>query len=456
MSVNSTISAISTPNAAGGIGIVRISGNDAFAVAEKCFRPVSGKKISEMKGYTAAYGSAFDGGGDIDDGVCIVYRSPHSYTGENTVEICCHGGLFVMQRVLRATFSAGAAAAGPGEFTKRAFLNGKMDLTQAESVMGIISAQGTASLNASRAALEGAVSRKTEGISHLLLSAAASLAAWADYPEDDVPAVEGDTLMSSLENALSELKTLIERCDNGKAVTEGVRTVICGKPNVGKSTLMNLLSGYDRSIVTSIAGTTRDVVEETVRLGDIVLRLADTAGIRETEDEVEKIGVGEAKKRLENADLIIAVFDISRPLSEEDEQLLAQCRGRRSVAVINKSDLPNVLDTDKIRQFIPETLLMSARAGDAAEELKTVLERVLGVDSVDFTQEILIGERQRQCAVNALEYTNEAIEALQNGLTLDAVNVSIDCALEELLSLTGKRVTDETVNEVFSKFCVGK
>lgn len=451
-----TVAAISTPNAAGGIGIVRLSGDDAFTISDACFRSISGKKLGEMKGYTASYGTVFDADGDIDDGVCIVYRAPHSFTGENTVEICCHGGLFVMTKVLRAVLNAGAAAAGPGEFTKRAFLNGKMDLAQAESVMGVISAQGTVALNASRNALEGAVSRKTSQISSMLLSAAASLAAWADYPEDDVPAVDGSSLADSLKKAAEELRTLIERCDNGKAVTEGVRTVICGKPNVGKSTLMNLLTGYDRSIVTSVAGTTRDVVEETVRLGDIVLRLADTAGIHETTDEVEKIGVMAAKKRMENADLTIAVFDNSRELSDEDLTLLEDCVGKRCVAVINKTDLQTAFDYETVKKYIPEVVFISAKNSDSADSLTSALERVLGVASADFTQEMLIGERQRNCAVKALEYVREAIGALEGGLTLDAVNVSIDCALGELMSLTGKKVTDETVNEVFSKFCVGK
>lgn len=452
----SVIAAISTPNAAGGIGIVRVSGDGAFLIADSCFRSVSGRKLSGMKGYTAAFGTVFDDSGDIDECVCIVYRAPHSYTGEDTVELSCHGGLFIMQKVLRAVLSAGAVPASPGEFTRRAFLNGKMDLSQAESVMALISAQGTAALNASRNTLEGAISRKTEEISGLLLSAAASLAAWADYPEDDVPAVEGKTLGETLSAAEAQLSRLIDRCDSGKAVTEGVRTVICGKPNVGKSTLMNLLTGYDRSIVTSVAGTTRDVVEETVRLGDVVLRLADTAGIHETNDEVEKIGVSAAKKRLENADLIIAVFDISRPLSEEDEELLRACRTRRAVAVINKTDLTQELDTRTVGEYIPETVELSAKSADSADTLKCAIEKILGVDETDFTQEMLIGERQRQCAVNALSFVREALGALNAGLTLDAVNISIDSALGELMSLTGKRVTEETVNEVFAKFCVGK
>jgi tRNA modification GTPase len=361
-----------------------------------------------------------------------------------------------MQRVLRAVLAAGAVSAGPGEFTKRAFLNGKMDLVQAESVMNIISAQGSASLNASRNALKGAVGKKADEISEMLISAAASLAAWADYPEDDVPAVDGQSLSVSLENAAKELKKLIDRCDNGKAVTEGVRTVICGKPNVGKSTLMNLLSGYDRSIVTSVAGTTRDVVEETVRIGDIILRLADTAGIHETEDEVESIGVDIARDRIENADFTLAVFDVSRELTKEDAELLELCRGRRCVAVINKTDLENVLCTDEIKRSIPEVVYISAKNPDSADVLKAALERTLGLDRTDLSQEVLIGERQRKSVVDALRFVNEAIEALNCGLTLDAVNVSIDCALSSLYSLTGKRVTDETVNEVFKRFCVGK
>lgn len=452
----STIAAISTPNAAGGIGIIRLSGEDAINITEKCFRPFSGKSVSGMQGYTAAYGEVLDGAETVDEAVVLLYRAPKSYTGENVAEICCHGGLFIMQKVLRIVLSLGAVPAEPGEFTKRAFLNGKMDLAQAESVMNVISAQGSAALNAAQNTLRGNVSRKIDEIASSLVTAAAGLAAWADYPDEDIPAVENGELLKTVEGAENELNRLIARYDSGKAVTQGVNTVICGKPNVGKSTLMNLLSGYSRSIVTSVAGTTRDVVEETVRLGDVLLRLADTAGLHDTADEVESIGVEIAKERIETADLILAVFDLSRSLTSEDRELIEQCRGKRCAAVINKNDLEPAFDVSEIKKAIPVTVTVSANSPACADELKQAIEKVLGTEGLDFSQEMLAGERQLACAKKASQCLAEAHEALVNGMTVDAVNVSIDCALDELYSLTGKKTTEETVSEVFRKFCVGK
>ena len=452
----STIAAISTPNAAGGIGIVRLSGGEAISIAERAFRAYSGKPVKEMKGYTAAYGEVFDAEGPVDEAVLLVYRAPKSYTGEDVAEICCHGGLFIMQKVLRTVLSLGAVPAQAGEFTRRAFLNGKMDLAQAESVMNVIAAQGNAALNAARNTLQGSVSKKIGAIAAKLVTAAAGLAAWADYPDEDIPEVENGALLQTVTEAEGELNRLIARYDSGRAVTQGVNTVICGKPNVGKSTLMNLLSGYSRSIVTSVAGTTRDVVEETVRVGDILLRLADTAGLRDTEDEVERIGVSIAKERIEGADLVLAVFDSSRPLTEEDQELIAQCKGKRCVAVVNKSDLEPAFDPDFLRKDIPAVVVVSAKDPACADALKAALEQTLGTGGLDFSQEILAGERQLNCAKNASACLREAREALECGMTVDAVNVSIDCALNELYALTGQKATEETVNEVFRRFCVGK
>lgn len=452
----STIAAISTPNAAGGIGIIRISGEDALNIADKCFFPFSKKKVTEMKGYRAAYGQVKDGDQTIDEAVIIVYRAPKSYTGENVAEICCHGGLYIMQRVLRLLFSLGANPAEPGEFTKRAYLNGKMDLSQAESVMSVISAGGEAALNAARNTLEGSVSRKIGDISSSLISSAAALAAWADYPDEDIPAVENGELLKSINTSRKELQKLIERYDNGRAVREGVNTVICGKPNVGKSTLMNVLAGCRRSIVTSVAGTTRDVIEETVKLGDIVLRLADTAGIRETPDEIESIGVEMAKQKVETADLILAVFDVSRTLDNEDEALLKMCEGKRCLAIINKSDLESQFSTDEIKKHIPNVISLCAKNDESADKIRTALEKILGTSGLDFTQEMLTAERQYNCCKKALADLDDAENALISGLTPDAVNVSIDCAIDELLTLTGKKASEEIINEVFSKFCVGK
>lgn len=452
----STIAAIATPNAAGGIGIIRISGEDAITITEKCFRAYSGKKVSDMQGYTAAYGQIYDGNSPVDEAVIIVYRAPKSYTGENVCEICCHGGLYIMQKVLRLVFTLGAVPAQAGEFTKRAYLNGKMDLTQAESVMSIISATGEAALNAARNTLKGNVSKKIGDICSSLITAAAGLAAWSDYPDEDIPAVESNALHLTLSEAGNELQRLLDRYDSGKAVTEGVNTVICGKPNVGKSTLMNVLSGCERSIVTSIAGTTRDIVEETVRIGDILLRLADTAGIHETCDEVESIGVNMAKDRIDLSDLVLAVFDVSRPLDSEDISLLELCKGKRCLGIVNKTDLEPCFTKDDIREYIPHTISLSAKKEEGTEEIRTALEQILGTEGLDFSQEILCAGRQYECARKAKECIDEAIFALDCGLTVDAVNVSIDCAIEQLLTLTGKKASEEIVNEVFTKFCVGK
>lgn len=452
----STIAAIATPNAAGGIGIIRISGDDALNITEKCFRAYSGKKVCDMKGYQASYGQIFEDDSPVDDAVILVYRAPRSYTGENVCEICCHGGLYIMQKVLRLIFTLGASPAEAGEFTKRAYLNGKMDLAQAESVMSIISASGEAAMNAARNTLKGNVSKKIGGICSSLISAAAALAAWSDYPDEDIPAVENEELYKTITTASQELNILLNRYDSGKAVTEGVNTVICGKPNVGKSTLMNILSGCQRSIVTSVAGTTRDIIEETVRVGDILLRLADTAGIHDTEDEVESIGVNMAKSRIDSSDLVLAVFDVSRPLDKEDISLLELCKDKRCLAIVNKSDLPSYFSKEDIEKYIPHTIILSAKTEEGTDLIRTSLEEILGTAGLDFSQEMLSAGRQYECARKAKECLDEAAYALQSGLTVDAVNVSIDCAIEQLLTLTGKKASEEIVNEVFTKFCVGK
>lgn len=451
-----TIAAISTPNAAGGIGIIRVSGEDSIPVTEKLFTSYYGKKLSEMKGYTAAYGKVYDADGDIDDAVVIVYRAPRSYTGEDVTEICCHGGLYILQRVLRAVFAAGASAAGPGEFTKRAFLNGRIGLTEAESVMNVISAQGEASLRAARSTLEGSIAKKAARITESLLTANAGLAVWADYPDEDIPAVERGALLKTLTEALSELDRLTQNYDNGKAVTEGVKTVICGKPNVGKSTLMNALAGCRKSIVTPVAGTTRDIVEETVRLGDILLRLADTAGIHDTEDIVESIGVEMAKDAVRDSDLVLAVFDVSRPLDDEDRELLKMCREKKSVAVINKTDLGSMFTEEEIRGYADRTIQISAKDGECTEALKAALTELLGTEGLDFTSEMLANERQYDCVKRAAEAIRDAINNLNSGMTLDVINIDTDRALDSLYELTGKTAKEETVNEIFRKFCVGK
>lgn len=452
----STIAAICTPNAAGGVAIVRISGEDALAVADRVFATVSGKPLVDYKGYTAAYGKIHDGETIIDEGVTVVYRAPHSYTGENVAEICCHGGLYVTKRLLRAVMAAGAQAAEAGEFTKRAFLNGRMDLAEAEAVMNVISAQGEQALAAARATLAGSVSRAVAAVADALTTAAAGLAVWTDYPDEDVPGVSETELAATLNEQADKLQVLIDRYDSGKAVTEGIAAVICGKPNVGKSTLMNLLTGRQRSIVTPIAGTTRDIIEETVRVGEIVLRLADTAGLRVTSDTVEEIGVAMAREKMQEAALLLAVFDSSVPLDEEDYSLLEKCRERTAVAIINKSDLQPAFSEDEITEYIPHCCSISAKNPDSAAVFAQLLARVLGTEDFDANGEVLAGERQRQCCTEAVDHLRFACRALADGETLDAVGVCIDSALSCLFALTGQKVSDAVVSEVFAKFCVGK
>ncbi len=346
-----TIAAISTGQAPGGIGIVRISGEHALQIASCVFH--GNGDLAQAKGYTAHYGKFLDQGGYFDEGVALVFRGPKSYTGEDVVELSCHGGLYLTQRLLRAVLQAGAEPAGPGEFTRRAFENGKMSLTAAESVMDLIGAQGKKAAQAAFAVRDGALQQRIDDIRRELVEVAAHLNGWADYPEEDLPAVETGALRRSLSGIAQRLAAHLLNFDTGAAIRTGVETVILGKPNVGKSTLMNLLSGCEKSIVSPVAGTTRDIVEETVRLGDVLLRLADTAGLRETQDQVEAIGVNRAEQRMERAGLILAVLDGSEPLSEEDQKMLRQVKSKPVIAVINKNDLPQMVTGRDIRHSLP-------------------------------------------------------------------------------------------------------
>ena len=452
----STIAAISTPNAAGGIGIVKISGPDAIAVADSVFACVGTKKLSELPGYSVRFGHVHDGEETLDQAVAIVYRAPKSYTGEDVVELQCHGGLFLMQQILRLCRKNGAVPAEPGEFTKRAFLNGKMDLTEAESVMTLISAHGRQAADAAFNVLQGSLSQEIKDIANVFIAAAAHMSAWVDYPDDEIEDLNFDKLKTDFQDARNKLSSLIDRFDMGQAITEGVETVIVGKPNVGKSTLMNLLLGRERSIVTEIAGTTRDVVEETARIGNVVLRLSDTAGIRESSDVVESIGIEYAKTKLSHSTLILAIIDGSKSLDNEDLAILNECKGKPSICIINKSDLGNVVKRSDVLDFVSTAVTISAKDKASYDVLREALEELLGTAEFDSSEAMLINERQLSCCQKSLICIDEAIEAIDSGLTMDAVNVSVDAAIAPLLELTGERVSDAVVNEVFSKFCVGK
>ena len=449
-----TIAAIATPLGESSIGVIRISGEAALSIADKVFFAFSGEKLSDLAGYRAAYGEIKEGDRVLDDAVALVFRAPKSYTGEDVVEISVHGGRILLREVLRLILKNGAYPAEAGEFTKRAFLNGKTDLTRAESIMGLISAKSEAQLMLSRAAHIGKVGEKIKEIEGDLVAADASIAAFSDYPDEDIEGLDYENFLKMLENADTQLNKMLSTYDAGRILREGIDTAIVGKPNVGKSTLMNMLSGAERSIVTEVAGTTRDVIEETVTVGDIVLRLADTAGIHDTDDTVESIGVDRAKERLNTAGLILAVFDCTKPLDSDDFALIDSIKHKNVIVIINKTDLSSKLDKSAFEGFnIVET---SAKKGDGYETLCKAISEVCGTADLDPDSAVLLNERQRYCAVRALDGVNEAINALKGGRTMDAVGVCVDDALAALFELTGKRVTNEVTDEIFRRFCVGK
>lgn len=452
----STIAAISTGQAAGGIGVVRISGENALSVADRIFKTVSGIKLEKLSGYKAAFGKVFFEEKCVDEAIALVFKAPKSYTGEDVVEISCHGGLLVTKQVLRAALANGAIPAEAGEFTKRAFLNGKMDLTRAESVMSIISAKSEQAKSAALNTLDGALYKKISEISLSLKKIAAQMAAWVDYPDEEIDDLSDDKLKATLLTAKAELEKLIKSFDVGKIIIEGVETAIVGKPNVGKSTLMNLLSGCEKSIVTSVAGTTRDIVEETVTLGNSVLRLADTAGLHDTEDTVEKIGVDRTRQKLDRASLVLAVFDSSTEVDDEDMEIIKMCNGKNAVAIINKTDLNTKFNAEKINKNFENVVYLSAKDRNGIQELEKAIEKVLGTADFDTSAATLMNERQLACCKAALQSIDEAISALEIGMTRDALNVNIDVAVESLDTLTGEKATESVVNEIFSQFCVGK
>lgn len=450
------IVAIATPNYTGGISVIRISGDDAISISDKVFASKSGKKLSEIKGYTALFGDVVIDGVSIDEVVAMVYRSPKSYTGENVVEISCHGGVFITKEILRHIVLQGASLAEPGEFTKTAFMNGKMTLTKAEAIVDLISAKNTQALKAAKKEMDGRLFEKISNITESLLGIAGHLSAWVDYPEDDIPVLNKDSLLESLNSYIYIFDNLIKTYDYSCVIKEGILTTIVGKTNVGKSTLMNFLVGYQKSIVSNIAGTTRDRLEETVNMGDVILRLWDTAGIRDTDDEIEKIGVGISKRSIDEATLILAVFDSSNPLSKEDMELIQAIKDKNVLVILNKVDLPVNIDRKELSQYFKFIIEISAKDGFDLTQIEKNIKQLINLDTIDTDSGIVANERQRICIINARDSLLDAIVSLKNGMTLDAITISIEMAISSILELTGKSVNEEVVNEVFSHFCVGK
>ncbi len=452
----STIAAIATAQGLGGIGIIRVSGDMAYEICAKVFKAADSSEIQTAKGYTAKYGHVYYNGEAIDEAVALFFRAPKSYTGEDVVELQCHGGSYVLSLVLRAVIEAGARHAYAGEFTRRAFENNRISLTKAEAVMDIINASNSEALRQAVAASEGRTAKMISDTLGKITELTAQLAVWADFPEDDVPAVDTENLKSKLYQLETNLYELISRSELGIVSREGVATVIAGRPNVGKSSLMNMLAGCERCIVTDIPGTTRDVVEEKINVGGTILKLSDTAGLRETVDVVEAIGVKEAKKRIENAQLVLAVFDGSEDLTNEDTELLDMLENRMAIAIINKTDKNTVINTEYITNKKIQIVYISAKNNEGLEALETAIKTVLGTSSIDVNSASLANERQLDAARRAYQSLHSARLDFEAGMTLDAVTVGLENAIEALLELTGENVSDKVLDELFSKFCVGK
>lgn len=452
----STIAAIGTPHGKGGVAMIRISGKEALDVAKKVFVPANKERFEKCLHGSVYYGSFTDENGVFDDGVCILFRAPASFTGEDVCELYCHGGLLVTQKLLASALKNGARMALAGEFTRRAFINGKISLTQAEAIGGIIDALSEKHLTVSARQASGSLSRALGEIYNELKLLAASVYAYIDYPDEDMTDVSVEEMKQTLESIKKRLDRLAGSHSYGKAISEGIKTAIVGKPNTGKSSLLNLLCGEERAIVTDIAGTTRDIVTETVRLGDIILRLSDTAGIRESEDTVEKIGIERSIKAITDASLILAVFDLSRPIDEDDKRLIGAIfesgKEQQTVCILNKTDIA----TDFCHGLpFEKKVSISARTGEGIEELSGLVSEMCGAGSIDENDEIVVNARQCAAVINASTAVGNAINAL-DGFTQDIAGMDIELALSAIAEADGRQVSEDIVNEIFSHFCVGK
>lgn len=454
-----TIAAISTATANAGIGIIRISGSEAFEVIDKIYHSPQGeKKLSECKSHRVHYGYIMDEEQLVDEVMVLTMKAPNTYTREDTVEIDCHGGAFVMQKILKTVLKHGARLAEPGEFTKRAFLNGRIDLSQAEAVMGLIGAKNEYALRASMKQLNGAVSSKISSLREDILYQVAFIESALDDPEHI--SLEGyqNKLASLVDDMLEKLDSILKQSENGRILTEGIKTVILGKPNAGKSSLLNLLAGEERAIVTEIAGTTRDVLTEHIMLGGLSLNIVDTAGIRDTQDVVEKIGVERAREHARDADLIIYVVDASVPLDENDAEIMEFIKNRKGIVLLNKTDLQPVVEEAELKKLTgKEVIAVSAKEGIGIEELERLLKSMFLSGEIEYNDEVCITNlRQKQSIQEAFESIKMVKKSMQDGMPEDFYTIDFMNAYEELGHVIGEAVEDDLVNQIFASFCMGK
>lgn len=457
--IKETIAAIATGMSNSGIGIIRMSGPEAISIADGIF--VSARKnfkLSEAATHTVHYGNIVYEDNIIDEVLIIIMKAPNSYTMEDVVEIDCHGGVYVMKKILDILIKSGARTAEPGEFTKRAFLNGRIDLTQAEAVIDIINSKNKYALSNSVKLLNGKLSEQITEIRKDLINNIAYIEAALDDPEHISLDNYGDKLLITVDNYIDKVDNLIKTVDNGKIFTQGVKTVIIGKPNAGKSSILNILAGYDRAIVTDIAGTTRDTIEEQINLAGITLNLVDTAGIRNTKDIVEEIGVNKAKELVEEADLILYVVDSSTELDENDYNILNIIKNRKTVILLNKSDLDTVTDADSISKITDSKVIsVSAKDNTGLDELSETIVKLFASGEIDYNDEVYVsGERNKEALEETLESLKLVKKSINEGLPEDFYTIDLMNAYEQLGKITGESVEDDLVNEIFSKFCMGK
>lgn len=454
-----TIAAIATAMTNSGIGIIRISGEEAVEVADKMIRLKSSeKKLADCKSHTIHYGFAVDGDEVIDEVMVLLMLAPKSYTREDTVEIDCHGGTLVMTKILELVIKSGARPAEPGEFTKRAFLNGRIDLAQAESVIDVINAKNDFALKASIDQLQGAISEKIGTIRSEILHEIAFIESAIDDPEHYQLESYGDHLMQIVDEISGKIADLLKNAKNGSILKEGIRTVIVGKPNSGKSSLLNTLVGKDRAIVTDIAGTTRDVIEEQIRLNGISLNVIDTAGIRNTEDIVEKIGVDKAREYVETADLVIYVVDASIPLDEDDKKIIEILKDRNTIILLNKSDLTSVITEEEMKGYLNKRILsISAKHRIGIDELENTIEEMFFDGKIQMNEEVYITNARHTASLMEVQSSLKLVkQSILDGMPEDFYSIDLMNAYEELGKIIGESVEDDLVNEIFSKFCMGK
>lgn len=456
----STIAAISTAPGIGGIGIVRMSGEQAFTILEKIFKSKNELNIDQIKGYTIKYGHIVDGNETIDEVLVSFFKAPNSYTTENLCEISSHGGTYVVKKILETCLKNGAILAEPGEFTKRAFLNGRIDLSQAEAVIDIINAKTQKEAKTSINQLEGFLSKQINEIRELLMSIMVDIEVSIDYPEYDIEEVSNKKAYQILQEVRNKLESLSQSFDSGKIIKEGIKVALIGKPNAGKSSLLNAILKEERAIVTDVEGTTRDTIEESVSVEGIPIHIIDTAGIRNTDNKIEKIGIEKSRKMADEADLVIAIFDASKELDGEDEEILDLLKNKKSIVVLNKIDLPErkiTVETIKEKTGKEEIVEISAKEYLGIEKIYNEIAKMFELNEINLDNSAIITNiRHKEIILNAIKETKKAQEVISQNMPIDIIGIYIKDIMEALGKITGESVSDEIIKEIFSKFCLGK